>query len=162
MPQGRMTIKCQMMVEVNYARVQKTQTSCGLRSRGCHYEKGGFDLASEDLWTEYSGKKDGCKRDMILLISCITCLLVGQTGTLKVTSPQPWHSTTKKKIERLTPFDWLSEGSLPLIPEVLWLHHTLSYPPRCQGPSLQSYSSKPPIMGPLRLNTPHSPVFKTT
>lgn len=110
MPQGGMSIKRQMMVEVNYARVQKTQMSYGPRSRGRHYEKGGFDLASEDLCTEHPGKKECHERDEILLISCIIYHLCGQTGNLNVTSPQTWHLLTKKKIERLTPLtDFLKD-----------------------------------------------------
>ena len=78
MPQGGVTIKRQMAVEVNYAGVQKTQMFYGLRSRGRHCEKGRFDLASEDLCTEYPGKKEGPKRDEIPPISCIYYL------------PPPW------------------------------------------------------------------------
>lgn len=61
--------------------------------RGNHYEKGGFDLASEELYIEYPGKKKGCKRDGILR---------GQTGSFKVTSPQPWHPAAKKEDRRQT------------------------------------------------------------
>lgn len=30
-PQDRITVKCEIMVEVNHAGVQRTQMSCGLR-----------------------------------------------------------------------------------------------------------------------------------
>ena len=156
MPQGRMTVKCQMMMEVNSAGVQKTQMSTAWGVEDTTVRREALTWLRKNCARD-SGKKDGYKRGGILLTSNITCHLLGQTGNCKVTSPQPWCSATKKKTERLTSIDWTSEGLLALILEALLLRHPLSYPSAI--PPVLPFS-KPLIIRPLSLHNLHSPAFK--